>query len=127
MIGFLLSVADDPTPVVYVSGDTVWYDGTTEVSRRAQPRVVILFAGAARVREVGPAPLTLTASETVEAARAFVEALIVPLHVEGWAHFSESRADIEHAFDAAGIADRLCWLPAGSPVELLSAPRTAER
>ena len=118
VIGFILCFADDPTPVVYISGDTVWYDGIVEVGRRYQPRVAMLFAGAARVHEVGPVHLTLTAAEAVEAARLFAEALIVPLHYEGWTHFSESRADIEQAFDEAGIADRLRWLPAGRPVDL---------
>jgi L-ascorbate metabolism protein UlaG (beta-lactamase superfamily) len=118
VIGFILGFADDPRPVVYISGDTVWYDGIVEVSRRFQPRVAMLFAGAARVPEVGPDHLTLTAAEAVEAARMFVDALIVPLHFEGWAHFSESRADIEQAFDEAGIADRLRWLPAGRAVDL---------
>jgi len=116
VIGFMLGFADDPNPVVFISGDTVWYDGIVEVRRRFKPRVAMLFAGAARVHEVGPAHLTLTAAETVEASRLFAEALIVPLHYEGWAHFSESRADIERAFDEAGIAARLRWLPAGRPV-----------
>jgi hypothetical protein len=39
------------------------------LDRRFTPAVALLFTGAARVREVGPAPLTLTASEAVTAAR----------------------------------------------------------
>jgi hypothetical protein len=35
-----------------------------------------------------------------------------------WAHFSESRAEIERAFDAAGLADRLRWPAAGRSLEL---------
>jgi hypothetical protein len=50
---------------------------------------------------VGPAHLTFTAAEAVVAAQAFTQALIVPLHFEGWAHLSESRTDIESAFAAA--------------------------
>ena len=71
--------------------------------------------GAARVESVGPWHLTLTAGEGVEAARAFPQATIVPLHYEGWKHFSESRADIERAFDRAGLANRLRWLAPGVP------------
>ena len=77
VIGFILGFADDPEPLVYISGDTVWYEGIVEIGRRFQPRVAMLFAGAARVREVGPAHLTLTAVEAVEAARLFPETLIV--------------------------------------------------
>ena len=120
VIGFVLAFTDQPTRVVYVSGDTVWYDGVAEVGRRFTPAVAVLFTGAARVREVGQAHLTLTASEAVTAARAFPEALIVPLHFEGWAHFSESRADIDHAFAAAGLAHRLRWPIPGQALALWS-------
>jgi L-ascorbate metabolism protein UlaG (beta-lactamase superfamily) len=118
VIGFALAFADTPTKVVYVSGDSVWYEGVAEAGRRFHPRVALLFAGAARVREVGPAHLTFTAAEAVLAARAFEGALIVPLHFEGWAHFSESRADIERAFAEAGLSDRLLWPTPGRAFEI---------
>ena len=118
VIGFVLAFADHPEQVVYVSGDTVWYDAIAEVGRRFTPDVAVLFAGAARVREVGPAHLTLTAAEAVTAAQAFPAALIVPLHFEGWAHFSESRGEIEHAFAAAGLAHRLRWPVPGQALDL---------
>jgi hypothetical protein len=118
VVGFVLAFTDQPARVVYVSGDTVWYDGIAEVSRRFTPVVAMLFMGAARVREVGLANLTLTAREAVAAALAFPQALIVPLHFEGWAHFSESRAEVDRAFAAAGLADRLRWPIAGQAMEL---------
>jgi hypothetical protein len=37
------------------------------------------------------------------------DATVIPLHFEGWEHFSESRADVERAFAAAGLSDRLQW------------------
>jgi L-ascorbate metabolism protein UlaG (beta-lactamase superfamily) len=118
VVGFLLAFTDQPTRVVYVSGDTVWYEGIGEVARRVTPGVALLFTGAARVREVGTAHLTLTAAEAVTAARVFPEAIIVPLHFEGWAHFSESRAEIDDAFATAGLADRLRWPIPGQALEL---------
>jgi L-ascorbate metabolism protein UlaG (beta-lactamase superfamily) len=118
VVGFVLADGADRTGVVYVSGDTVWFDGVAEVGRRFSVRVALLFMGAARVREVGTAHLTFTAAEGVEAARALGDALIVPLHVEGWAHFSESRAEIASAFEAAGLAHRLRWLEGGRPATL---------
>jgi L-ascorbate metabolism protein UlaG (beta-lactamase superfamily) len=118
VIGFVLAVPDSQGPVVYVSGDTVWFEGIAEIGRRFPPDVALLFAGAARVREVGPAHLTFTAEEAVVAARAFKRALIVPLHFEGWTHFSESRDDIERAFADAQLTGRLRWPIAGEALEL---------
>lgn len=107
VIGFLLT--DAAGEELYISGDTVWYEGVAEVARRAHPRTVVLFCGAATVDAVGPFPLTFTAQDAVHAARAFGDAAIVPLHFEGWVHFRESRAEVERAFDAAGLAGRLRW------------------
>ena len=107
VIGFLLS--DATGAEVYISGDTVWYEGIAEVARRSRPRTVVLFLGAATLAAVGPFPLTMTAADAVSAAQAFDGAVIVPLHFEGWAHFSESRAEVERAFAAAGLSDRLRW------------------
>ena len=74
--------------------------------------------GAARVPVVGDWPLTFTASEGVETARAFPDATVVPVHYEGWEHFSESSADIAQMFEQAGLGYRLCWLPAGRPTDV---------
>ncbi len=53
--GFVVRLADRPDDAIYISGDTVWYDGVADVARRFRVRVAVLFMGAARVREVGPA------------------------------------------------------------------------
>jgi L-ascorbate metabolism protein UlaG (beta-lactamase superfamily) len=115
VVGFVLKVADSEQ-VIYVSCDTVWYEGVAEVAKKYKVEVAILFMGAARVAQVGPWALTMTAEDGVAAARAFAEATIVPLHYEGWKHFSESRADVEKSFAEAGLQHRLKWLEAGQRV-----------
>lgn len=117
VVGFVLEIAGAGREAIYVSGDTVWYEGVAEVARRYPVKVAVLFMGAAQVDAVGPWHLTLTAEEAVEAARAFAGAAIVPLHFEGWRHFREHRQDIDRAFREAGLGDRLSWLPAGRPRE----------
>ena len=76
--GFVLAYDDSPRDAVYVSGDTVWYEGVAEVASRFQIRAAVLFLGAARVQVVGPAHLTMTAEDGVQAARAMPDAAIVP-------------------------------------------------
>jgi L-ascorbate metabolism protein UlaG (beta-lactamase superfamily) len=116
--GFVLRLADRPDDALYISGDTVWYDGVAQVARRFSVRVAVLFMGAARVREVGPAHLTFAADEGSTAAHAFPDAAIVPLHYDGWEHFSEGRPLTEHAFAQAGLASRVRWLEPGVPTDL---------
>lgn len=120
--GFVLSGQAHPERCVYISGDTVWYEGVADVARRFPIRVACLFMGAARVREVGPHALTLSAAEGVEAARAFPDAIIVPLHFEGWAHFSETPTDIDTAFAGAKLKHRLRLLRPGEIAEFQEAP-----
>ena len=125
VIGFVFFFTDSPEQSVYMSGDTVWYEGVAEAARRFPVQTAILHIGAARVPEVGPFHLTLTSEEAVETAKAFSEAVIVPTHFEGWAHFSEGREDILRAFRSAGIEHRLFWPKPGQAVEIPSKLRIA--
>jgi L-ascorbate metabolism protein UlaG (beta-lactamase superfamily) len=120
VVGFVLHRPGESKRAIYFSGDTVWYEGVAEVARAFRVDVALLYMGAARVAVAGPAPLTFTAAEGVLAARAFESATIVPLHFEGWAHFSETRRDIAREFEAAGLQHRLHWLAPGVPEELLA-------
>jgi L-ascorbate metabolism protein UlaG (beta-lactamase superfamily) len=112
--GFVASLADEPDRAIYFSGDTIWFEGVAEVARRFPVRTAVLFMGAARVAAVGPFALTMTAEDGVQAARAFSQATIVPIHFEDWKHFSESREVISRAFAAAGVAGRVRWMKRGT-------------
>ncbi|WP_315835765.1 MBL fold metallo-hydrolase [Bradyrhizobium prioriisuperbiae] len=117
VIGFVLSF-DDGThkPIqkpIYITGDTVWYDGVADVARRFQAGVVMPFAGAAQTR--GPFHLTMDTNDAIETARAFPDALIVPVHYDSWAHFKQTGNDLDVSFKALGFADRLRILAPGVP------------
>lgn len=116
--GFTLFFEDAPERAIYVSGDTVWYEGVAEVARRFAVQVAILHLGAARVPQVGLCHLTMTAQEAVEAARAFAKAVIVPVHFEDWAHFSEGRQDIVGAFASAQLEHRVRWPERGRQIQI---------
>lgn len=84
-------------------------------------RAALLNLGAARVAAAGDAPLTFTAAEAVEVACVMSSAIVVPLHFEGWKHFTESRSDVEWAFAAARLSRRLMWATAGEAVPVAAA------
>lgn len=111
--GFVLSPAGGDGRSVYVTGDTVWYEGVAEVAKRFAIGWIVLFAGAARLKARGPAHLTMDARDAVMTARAFPEARVIPVHHHGWEHFSEGQADLERAFRAGGLEDRLQMLEPG--------------
>jgi L-ascorbate metabolism protein UlaG (beta-lactamase superfamily) len=115
VIGFVLEGV--ARRAIYVTGDTVWYDGVAEVARRFDVGLVMPFAGSAQTR--GPFHLTMDVNDTIETARAFPSALIVPLHCDGWQHFKQSGADLRGSFDALGFGDRLRMLEPGRPLEIM--------
>jgi hypothetical protein len=61
----------------------------------------------------------MDANDALEAAHAFPQAKIVPIHNEGWRHFVESADELAHAFRTLGVADRLQPLERGRAAKLL--------
>jgi L-ascorbate metabolism protein UlaG (beta-lactamase superfamily) len=102
--GFVLSGRGLPT--VYLSGDNASIGAVKEVAERVgRIDIAVLFAGAASVatKERGR-PLTLTSARAAAAAELLGAALVIPAHVDGWAHFSEGTDEFVAAFDQAGIS-----------------------
>jgi len=111
VIGFVADPGKPGSRPIYISGDTTWFDGVAEVARRFKCGVVLPFAGAAQTR--GPFHLTMDTNDTIETARAFPDAVIVPVHTDGWAHFRQSAEDLRVTFDALGFGKRLMLLEPG--------------
>jgi L-ascorbate metabolism protein UlaG (beta-lactamase superfamily) len=113
VVGFVLEASGHPT--VYVSGDNASLGLVEQIAGRFPDIVIaVLFAGAARVPEIDAA-LTLTSADAAAAAALLGATSVVGLHTEDWAHFSESRADLERAFAGTGL---LVDTPRGVRVEL---------
>ena len=114
--GFVLEAEGEPT--VYVSGDNASLPLVEQIAGRfPQVEIAVLFAGAGRVPRID-GNLTLTSSDAVKAAELLGARAVVGVHTEDWEHFSESRADLEAAFAAAGAGDLLVSTPRGVPVSL---------
>ena len=107
VIGFVLSGRGLPT--VYVSGDNASIRTVAEIARRTGGiDAAVLHAGAARVPgKFRDRALSLDSVRAAAAAAILDPAVVVPVHYEGWAHFSEGRDDLVRAFDDAGLSARL--------------------
>lgn len=114
--GFILQVKGEPDNCIYLTGDTVFYHGIEEVAKRFKPKYVFIFAGAAKPGL--PFNLTMGANDAVDTAFAFPDATIIPIHFEGWSHFSESAAMLAGAFGVLGIGNRLKILTPAESVSL---------
>lgn len=113
VIGFALGVRE-PGDLLYITGDTLWFEGTAEVARRFSPKVVVLFTGAAEPR--GRFHMTMGSEDALEAAAAFPTATLVSVHNEGWGHLKEDQDQLADVFAKFNLGDRLTRFDKGKPI-----------
>jgi L-ascorbate metabolism protein UlaG (beta-lactamase superfamily) len=120
VIGFALAWEGQPHGVLWISGDTVLYDGVREVADRLEVDTAILHLGGVRFPVTGPLRYTMTAHEAVALCELVRPRTIIPIHYEGWAHFREGRDAIERELAGAPeeIRSRVRWLEIGVATDL---------
>jgi L-ascorbate metabolism protein UlaG (beta-lactamase superfamily) len=120
VVGFALSWEGQEDGVLWISGDTVLYDGVRQVADRLQVDSALLHLGGVRFPVTGPVRYTMTAAQAVELSRLIEPRTIIPIHYEGWQHFREGREAIEREFAQApgGLRERVRWLPIGVATRL---------
>ena len=106
--------------MLWISGDTVLYDGVREVAARLHVDTAILHLGGVQFPVTGPVRYTMTAEDAIELCRLLRPNTAIPIHYEGWKHFKQGREAIEREFARApeDIRRRIRWLPIGDAVEL---------
>ena len=116
VIGFVLGGEGQET--VYVSGDNASRDVVREIAQRAGPiGVAVLFAGAVQIpQRFDGAYLTLSADHAADAAAILDARAVVPLHFEGWTHFTQGADALRAAFAGNAMADRLVLPERGETV-----------
>ena len=120
VIGLALEWAEQDRGVLWISGDTVLYEGLRQVTDRLRVDTAVLHLGGVRFPITGPLRYTMTARDAVELCHLMQPRVAIPIHYEGWQHFREGHEAIEHEFARAPeeIRERIRWLPLGVPVEI---------
>lgn len=120
VVGFALSWAGQQHGALWISGDTVLYDGIRQVPDQVDVGTVLLHLGAVQFGITGPLRYTMTARDGVELLGLLKPTTAIPVHYEGWTHFRQSRTVIEGVFAAAParIRDSIKWAPIGSGLEI---------
>jgi L-ascorbate metabolism protein UlaG (beta-lactamase superfamily) len=120
VIGFALRWDGQEHGVLWISGDTVLYDGVRQVADRLTVDTAILHLGGVRFPITGPLRYTMTARDAVELCGLVRPRVAIPIHYEGWKHFKQGREAIEVELATAppDIRQRFRWLPIGERVDL---------
>jgi L-ascorbate metabolism protein UlaG (beta-lactamase superfamily) len=120
VIGFALRWDGQEHGVLWISGDTVPYDGVRQIADRIEVDTAVLHLGGVRFPVTGPLRYSMTARQAVELCGLIRPRTVIPVHYEGWKHFQESRATIERELATApdDIRRAVHWLPLGVAVDL---------
>jgi L-ascorbate metabolism protein UlaG (beta-lactamase superfamily) len=115
VIGFVLN---DGSTRVYVSGDNASVPVAQEIGERAGPiDVAILFAGAVQIPGfVDGAYLTLSSDRAAQVAESLGSQIVIPLHFEGWTHFTQGADQLRASFAGYGLTERLRLPERGVPL-----------
>jgi L-ascorbate metabolism protein UlaG (beta-lactamase superfamily) len=120
VIGFALRWAGQEHGVLWITGDTVLYDGVTQVADRLHVGTALMHLGRVRFPVTGPVHYTLTARDAIDLCRLLRPRTAIPVHYEGWKHFRQGREAIEREWATApqDIRERIRWLPIGARIKL---------
>jgi L-ascorbate metabolism protein UlaG (beta-lactamase superfamily) len=119
VIGFSLRWEGQEHGALWITGDTVLYDGVRQVPRRIDVGTAVVHLGGVTFPWLsGPLRYTMNAQEAVELCGMLDPATIVPIHYEGWKHFRQGRSQAEPVFAASPLRDRITWLAHGQPSTL---------
>jgi L-ascorbate metabolism protein UlaG (beta-lactamase superfamily) len=120
VIGFALRWEGQEHGALWISGDTVLYDGVREVADRLAVDTALLHLGGVRFPVTGPVRYTMTARDAAELCGLIRPRTAIPIHYEGWKHFRQPREAIEREFASApeDVRRRIRWLPIGAEVEI---------
>jgi L-ascorbate metabolism protein UlaG (beta-lactamase superfamily) len=120
VIGFALGWGGLRNGVVWVSGDTVLYNGVRQVADRFDVDVAIVHLGDVQFPITGPVRYSMSARDAVELCSELRPRVAIPVHYEGWSHFHEGRDAIEREISRAPSEPRDVFrlVPLGEPVEV---------
>jgi L-ascorbate metabolism protein UlaG (beta-lactamase superfamily) len=119
VMGSLLELTRDDRPPlrIYISGDTLVFDGLREIARRVpQIDIALLHLGGTRIMGL---LLTMDADQGVEAMRIVRPEVAVPIHYDDYPVFRSPLSDFRAAVSRAGLDAAVRFIARG---ETLAVP-----
>lgn len=120
--GFSLQWDGQKHGELYISGDTVFFDGLRRITDHHEIGTALLHLGG--VHYWPPLPkswrFTLDPKEAVAVEKILRFKSLIPIHYERsvWSHFQEDVGSYQEAFNRAGLQDKVRWLTKGQRTRL---------
>ncbi len=125
--GFIISSEDFGTTgglpnVIYFSGDTIYLPELAKVTDKYHVSVAVLNIGKVVVAlppDNEKLQITMDGADAVKLFRELKADVLVPMHYESWAHFTENKEELTKAFEAGGVSDKVIWLEPGKETKIV--------
>jgi len=119
VIGFALTLGHASTVSVWITGDTVLHRPIRRLARQLDVDVVLMHLGNVRFPITGPLRYSMNSRDAASLLALLEPRLAVPVHYDGWSHFSEPTNHVRTTLDrAAGVRHLVTWLEPGRPTQL---------
>lgn len=104
-------------PVLYIAGDTVFYEGVAEALETHAPNAVVVNAGGARFTSGDP--ITMTAEDVLRVVEAAPQARVIAVHLDAINHCVETRADLRQRLREADVHEGVTVPEDGAEVPVM--------
>jgi L-ascorbate metabolism protein UlaG (beta-lactamase superfamily) len=90
VIGFIIEYEGQEHGVIYISGDTVFFDEFYEIAKRYKIDISIFHVGSAQFPYLsGKGRYTMDSNDLIKAVEVLKPNKVIPIHHKGWSHFKE--------------------------------------
>jgi L-ascorbate metabolism protein UlaG (beta-lactamase superfamily) len=125
VLGFTIEWDGQENGCIYISGDTVLFEGIYELATKKKVDIAILHLGA------GAFPylkrnlrVTMNGEEAIETAKLLNPNSVIPIHYEGWWHFRQTTTSLKNEIEKSAQNGKFLWLKSGIETALMIKTKT---
>jgi L-ascorbate metabolism protein UlaG (beta-lactamase superfamily) len=124
VIGFAATLGDRDTVTVWMTGDTVLHRPVRQLAKRLDVDVLLIHLGRVRFPTTGRLRYSMDGKDALQFVELLRPRVVVPVHYEGWSHFSEPTSALHATLAGAEptIARLFTWLEPGAATEFDTDP-----
>lgn len=95
VIGFIIEADEFVDGPIYISGDTVYFNGIDEVAKRYRVDIAFFHLGSVQFRYLtGFGQYTMSARGLLKSVQVMQPNMVIPIHYKGWTHFKQSESTL---------------------------------
>jgi L-ascorbate metabolism protein UlaG (beta-lactamase superfamily) len=120
VLGFTIEWEEQKKGCIYISGDTVLFEGVYELAKRKKVDFAILHLGAGAFPYLKKnLRVTMNGEEAIKTTHLLQANHTIPIHYEGWWHFKQTVKSLKQEIENSTVAEKFIWLTSGIRTEII--------